>query len=193
MAEGLLRAALKDRADVSVASAGVSALDGQSPSRSAVEACRALGIDITRQRSQQLDEDLIEWATHILVMTRGHLETIRLYFPEAEDKIRLVSEFDAARTCGIDVPDPIGLGLDAYISCRDALLKTIPGILKFIDESHPPMSSAATPAQPTPSSSSKRPLRLAIGADHAGLELKQAVATYLARRGEIVADLGTAS
>jgi glycine hydroxymethyltransferase len=193
MAEGLLRAALKNRGDVSVASAGVSALDGQAPSRSAVEACRALGIDITHQRSQQLDEDLVEWATHILVMTRGHLETIRLYFPEAEGKIRLVSEFDTARNGMIDVPDPIGLGLDAYMSCRDALLKTIPGILKFIDESHPSMSQAPTPTEPSSSSTTKRPLRLAIGADHAGLELKQVVAAYLARRGEIVADLGTAS
>src|SRR5262245_25425188 len=121
MAEGLLRAALKERPDVKVASAGVSALDGQAPSRAAVDACRAYGVDIARQRSQQLDEDLIDWATHILVMTRGHLETIRLYFPNADEKIRLVSEFDKDRSIGIDVPDPIGLGLDAYVSCRDAL------------------------------------------------------------------------
>jgi RpiB/LacA/LacB family sugar-phosphate isomerase len=193
MAEGLLRAALKGREDVKVASAGVSALDGQSPSRSAVEACRALGIDISHQRSQQLDEDLIQWATQILVMTRGHFETIRLYFPEAENKIRLVSEFDAEWSGDVDVLDPIGLGLDAYMMCRDALLKTIPGILRSIDESNASMSPAPTPAESSSSSSSQRPLRLAIGADHAGLELKQAVAAYLARRGEIVTDLGTAS
>ncbi|HET6407763.1 MAG TPA: ribose 5-phosphate isomerase B, partial [Chthoniobacteraceae bacterium] len=177
---------------VAVASAGVSALDGQAPSRSAIEACRALAVDITRQRSQQLDEDLVQWATHILVMTRGHLETIRLYFPHAENKIRLVCEFDADKRGVRDVPDPIGLGLDAYISCRDALLNTIPGILKFIDEK-PSMSSAPAPAQPTSSSAPVRPLRLAIGADHAGLDLKQAVAAYLGRRGEVVADFGTAS
>jgi glycine hydroxymethyltransferase len=193
MAEGLLRAALKNRSDIGVASAGVNALDGQSPSRSAVEACRALGVDIARQRSQQLDEYLIEWATHILVMTRGHLETIRLYYPEAEDKMRLVGEFDTASGGIRDVPDPIGLGPDAYIECRDSLLKSIPGILKFIDDSLPSMTPAPAPAQPSSESSSTRPLRLAIGADHAGLELKQAVAAYLARRGEIVADLGTAS
>jgi RpiB/LacA/LacB family sugar-phosphate isomerase len=193
MAEGLLRAALKGRKDIEVASAGVSALDGQSPSRLAVDACSALGVDISRQRSQQLDEDLIEWATHILVMTYGHMETIRLYYPEAEDKIRLVTEFDTGNGGGRDVPDPIGLGLDAYLTCRDALLKTIPGILKFIDESHPSMTPAATPSESSSATSSKRPLRLAIGADHAGLELKQVVVAYLARRGEIVADLGTAS
>jgi RpiB/LacA/LacB family sugar-phosphate isomerase len=192
MAEGLFRAALKGRSDVEVGSAGVSALDGQSPSRSAVEACRGLGVDITRQRSRQLDEDLIEWASHIFVMTRGHLETIRLYFPEAEDKLRLIGEFDPSG--GIrDVPDPIGLGLDAYIKCRDALLKTLPGILKFVDEPLPSMTPAPAPAQPTANSTPARPLRLAIGADHAGLELKQAVAAHLARRGEIVSDLGTAS
>ena len=111
MAEGLLRAALRGRTDVAVASAGVSAIDGQLPSRSAIEACRALGIDITAQRSQQLDEDLVHWATHILVMTRGHMETIRLYFPEVEDKIRLVAEFDSAKRVPRDVPDPIGAGV----------------------------------------------------------------------------------
>ena len=92
MAEGLLREAVKGRGDVTVASAGVGTVHGQPPSTHSVEVLRPLGIDITRIRSQPLSEELVEKATHIFAMTRGHLETIQLVFPEAADKTFLVCE-----------------------------------------------------------------------------------------------------
>ena len=63
-----------------VSSAGVGAIHGQPPSSHAIEVLRPLGIDISRQRSQPLTDELVEQATHIFVMTRGHLETIQPRF-----------------------------------------------------------------------------------------------------------------
>src|SRR5215217_1343321 len=108
MAEGLFRHAAKGRTGIEVGSAGVSACEGQPPSPHAVEACRKIGIDISDQISAQLDEDAIAWATHIFCMTRGHYETIRLFFPEAEEKVRLLGEFLSSQGGSLDIPDPIG-------------------------------------------------------------------------------------
>jgi len=186
MAEGLFRAAVKDRTDIEVASAGVSAAEGHSPSEPGVQACRAIGVDISDIVSAQLDEDAVGWATHIFAMTRGHYETIRLFFPEAANKLWLVGDFMPNRKGPADVPDPIGMGIGAYIECRDALRSAVPNLLKFIDKDQP-----MQPAAPATPSTTSRPLRIALGADHAATELKAAVHTHLTKRGDAVTDLGT--
>ena len=79
-----------------VASAGVHASPGQTPSAFAVEALAEEGIDISRVRSQPLTDELVERADFIFTMTRGHLEAVEMFFPEAADKAFLVREFDPA-------------------------------------------------------------------------------------------------
>ena len=136
MAEGLFRHMVADRADLTVRSAGVGAVHGQPPSLFAVEVLRPLGIDISHQRSLPLTEDLVEEATLIFAMTRGHLDTIRMLFPEAAEKAFLVCEFDPdLAQFSPDIPDPIGLGIDAYFQCRDTLRKALPSVLAAIDGS----------------------------------------------------------
>jgi len=192
MAEGLFRAVIEGRSDIEVASAGVSTSDGLPPSEPGVEACAALNIDISDIVSAQLDEDAVAWATHIFAMTRGHLETIRLFFPEAEEKLFLMAKFVPDRKGPPDVSDPIGMGLGAYIECRDMLRSAMPHVLKFIDQDdHHMSSSSPSPTEPTAAASATRPLRIVLGADHAAIELKQTVHNFLSRRGDIVTDLGT--
>ena len=170
---------MEGRADFAVASAGVSAGAGMPPSWQSVEALRECGIDITPQRSQPLTDALVARATHIFVMTRGHFETLRQFFPEADGKTYLVGSFIPDQAGSADVPDPYGSSLSVYRECRDTLKKAIPGILRFIDP-----SAMNTPAP-------ARPLRIAIGSDHAGLELKVAVHSFLSKKGEVVTDVGT--
>jgi len=193
MAEGLFRAAIKDKPDIDVNSAGVATGYGQPPSPHAVEVLKPWGIDITGLRSQPLTDDLVEEATHIIVMTRGHKEAIEMYFPEASHKVYLFRQFDdTVRNGNLDVPDPIGLGIHAYFECRDTLKRGIPGILRFLDQSKSTMSSP----QPTPTTSSSTPsrtLRIALGADHGGFELKKAIHAHLTKKGYVVTDFGVNS
>ncbi len=205
MAEGIFRDATKERKDITVASAGVGATAGQAPSPHAVEVLRPWRIDISGIRSQPLTDELMEWATHVFVMTRGHLETIRLIFPETAEKAHLVCEFDdKLRGRSLDVPDPIGLGIHAYFESRDTLKNAVPSLLKFIDSQNPPAAASAPAAAshssmtPSPQSSAtketaNRPLRIAIGADHGGIELKQAIHQHLSRKGFVVSDFGAYS
>src|SRR5580692_8451343 len=130
MAEGLFRQMVKGRHDLQIGSAGVATGYGQAPSLHAVEVLRGWGIDISRYRSQPLTESLVEKATHIFAMTRGHLETITAFFPEAAEKTFLLCEFNEdGDPDSVDVPDPIGFGIDVYFRCRDKIKHALPSIL----------------------------------------------------------------
>ncbi len=144
MAEALFRQLVADRDDIEVQSAGVSAGRGQPASLDSVRALKALGIDLSRFRSQPVTEELVEQATHIFVMTRDHRRLLELFFPEASGKTYLVREFDNGSP---DVPDPIGLGREVYERCRDVLRRSLPDLLNFIDQDTSSMShDSSTPS-----------------------------------------------
>ncbi len=182
MAEGLFRKLVEKHPHITVSSAGVSAAQGQPPSPQAIAAMRALGLDITRQRSQPLTGAVISRATDIYAMTRTHLDLILTFFPEAADKARLLGDF-FPDTPGRDLPDPFGQSVEVYIRCRNRISTTLPGILKAIQPiTTQPMSST--------SSSATRPLRIALGADHGGVDLKKLVHNHLSAKGDVVTDFG---
>ncbi len=188
MAEGLFRDMVKGRDDMVVRSAGIGAVHGQTPSAHAVDVLRKSGIDISTIRSQPLSEALVGQATFIFAMTRIHLDTIHMAFPEAADKSFLVTEFndELARTSP-DVPDPIGQGMEAYSKCCDTLKKALPDILSFVEKHD------AKPSMIPPIATASKPLRIALGADHGGIDLKNQVQDYLSKKGHIVSDFGSFS
>lgn len=182
MAEGLFQKMVRGRGDIEVASAGVGAAKGQSPSLYAVEALRRVGIDITHLRSQPLTDELIEESTMIFVMTRSHLDAIHTFFPSASEKSFLLREFDDRLfAASPDIPDPIGMSQEAYIQCRERIREALPSILHFTQENPPVMSNPSTP------------FRIAIGADHGGFELKQKIQSHLTGQGHSLSDFGTFS
>ena len=188
MAEGLFRHLVRLRGDITIDSAGVAAMSGQTPSVNAVEALKEKGLDISHYRSQPISDDLIEKATHIFAMTQGHLETVAMLFPEAVEKTFLLTDFDA-NDPGRDIADPIGMGLASYRECRDEIRETLPTILQVIDlpnnMSSPTISSTA--------SAKTRPLSISLGADHGGFELKQKIQRHLNQAGHILHDRGANS
>jgi glycine hydroxymethyltransferase len=137
MAEGLMRDLLRERNDITVISAGVSASKGAPASQPAVAALSELGIDIRRFRSQPVTEKLLDQCTHVFTMTRDHKRIIDLLFPEYGEKIRLLGEFSRG---GGDVPDPIGQGLPTYKRCRDVIKSALVQIRDFVDRSSINMS-----------------------------------------------------
>lgn len=132
MAEVLFRNLVKGRTDITVQSAGVSAGRGQQASLDSVRALSDLGLDLRSFRSQPLSEELIEKATHIFVMTRDHRRLLEMFYPAAMEKTYLVREFDNGSP---DVPDPIGLGRETYLRCRDTIRKALPSLLNFVEKS----------------------------------------------------------
>jgi glycine hydroxymethyltransferase len=170
MAEGLFRHATEGRNDYRVASAGVGAADGQPPSLHAVRALRELGIDIADVRSQLLTPELVDAADYVFGMTHSHVETIMTLFPQAAEKTFLLREFDETLDeFEKDISDPIGCSYETYAYCRDQIEQGIFAMLNFIEQSAP---SASGP-------SSKLKTQVAMGADHAGFELKAYLGDFL--------------
>jgi glycine hydroxymethyltransferase len=181
MAEGIFRRAVAARGGYRVVSAGLGASDGQPPSAYAVQAVRELGIDISTQRSRMLTPDLVEQADYILGMTHNHVDTVLLLYPQAAEKTFLLREFDdTLDTFEKDISDPIGGSYDVYVACRDQIEQGIMSLLRFINHTEPAGGGART---------SKA--AVALGADHGGFTLKEAIKQHLQQRGVNVADLGS--
>ena len=109
-------------------------MDGQSPSAHSVEVLRQEGIDISGVQSNSLQEEIVAAATHIFVMTEGHSRAIEMLFPHAVNKLYLVCEFAPDASASGEVPDPIGLGISAYVETRETFKKALPNVLAFIEQ-----------------------------------------------------------
>lgn len=96
-------------------SAGTSAFDGDGSTPEGDQALRHLGVQPQPHRSRTLTREMIESAEVIYAMTKGHRASILKLVPGAEGKVELLSP------AGKDIPDPIGSGLEVYISTAEAI------------------------------------------------------------------------
>lgn len=137
MAEGLLKAAVKGGCnveDVSVSSAGVSAMSGQAMSAETREILEAKGATVSGFRSQQVDDRLLKAADLVIAMTSSHAQMVRMYFSEASDKLSLLTDFidPEEGLSGADIPDPIGMGRAAYEEVAEVMALAMPGIISVL-------------------------------------------------------------
>ena len=184
MAEGLFRYATQGRTDCRAISAGVGAMEGQPPSPHAVRALKDLGIDISHQRSRMLTVDLVEQADYIFGMTHSHVDSVNLLFPQAAEKTFLLREFDETLDeFEKDISDPIGGSFETYAYCRDQIEQGIFSMLGFIEQTS---TGAGFPTSNVRS-------RVALGCDHAGFQLKEALKEYLQSADISFSDLGASS
>jgi protein-tyrosine-phosphatase len=95
------------------------------------------GIDISHQLSQMLTPEMVEEFTHIFGMGEGHVETIRSYFPEAQEKTFVLREFIVGNGAELSVPDPIGGDLEEYLITRDLIKEAMPSIFRFVQTGDP--------------------------------------------------------
>jgi glycine hydroxymethyltransferase len=182
MAEALFRHAIKGRGGFRVVSAGIGALDGQPPTPHSVRAMRELGVDISGQRSRKLTTELVRSADIILGMTHGHVDTVALLYPSVAEKTFLLREFDETlEPYEKDISDPIGSPFDIYVECRDQIEQGIASLLKFMEQNN--FLTGTTAEQPTV-------VNFALGADHGGFEMKEALKQHLLQRGLTVLDFG---
>ncbi len=182
MAEGLFRRAVQGRDEYRILSAGLGAVEGQPPSDFAVKAMAELGIDISSFRSRPLTVELIKQADYIFGMTHGHVEGVIAMHPPAAEKTFLLREFDETlESFEKDIPDPIGGSYQVYAACRDQIEQGIASALKFLEQAAG--QTLAHRHVPTK-------LTVALGADHGGFDLKEALRKYLEDRAVSVTDFG---
>ncbi len=181
MAEGLFRKAVEGRGDYRVMSAGLGATEGQPPTGYAVQAVKELGIDISGQRSRMLSAELVDEADFIFGMTHSHIDTVMLLYPQAAEKTFLLREFD--ETLDLfekDISDPIGGSYEVYLNCRDQIEQGMVSVVRFLEQ-----------GQGRPGAAAK--VTVALGCDHAGYDLKEALKQHLEKAAVSYLDLGAKS
>jgi RpiB/LacA/LacB family sugar-phosphate isomerase len=181
MAEYLFRHRTRETRGCTASSAGVFASENLPASAQGVTALAEWDIDSSGHRSRFLSPELVSQADLILVMTRGHKEQILYQYPEAENKVRLLLAY-SSELPDADVPDPIGQSLNTYRHIRNMLDGAVAElILNLIEE-----------GRILPKSEERKyPMKMALAADHGGVELKNALKHVLKEKGIEVQDFGT--
>ncbi len=135
MAEGLFRKAIVGRTDFAVSSAGVAASKGGSASPETLAILKKRGASLDGFKSRPVSEAILNEASHVFAMTESHLTVLENRFPQHSDKFFLVREFSGIsdKRQGIDVPDPIGMGLPAYEEVAKVLDAAVPSIIAYVD------------------------------------------------------------
>jgi len=110
MAEGLLKKALKDknRADVEVMSAGISAFGGQPATGETLNLLFKAGADMSAHRSQKINKTMLYSSDLILVMENIHEEHILNMAPAVRNRLYLLKEFAKIPEIDLNILDPIG-------------------------------------------------------------------------------------
>lgn len=107
---------------VDVASAGISAVDGEQASGHAQSVAKSAGSDLSAHRSTRLDTGLVASADLILTMTVAHRRSIVEQWPAEADRVMTLGE---AAGLDLDVEDPWGGPVEAYERTQQQLGKLI--------------------------------------------------------------------
>jgi protein-tyrosine-phosphatase len=139
MAERLLAHALEAESPplscASVVSAGVAASNGEPPSGNSVKALKAVGLDLSDHRSQELTDELLAKSSVVFCMTSQHREAIRTFYDPGQAPILLFREPYSDTDC--EIPDPFGQDLAAYTEARDSMVEAIPAIIDWLRKNLP--------------------------------------------------------
>ncbi|ACL70542.1 ribose 5-phosphate isomerase B [Halothermothrix orenii] len=194
MARFLLEKMLSQNKDLNkkweIDSAGIAAFPGGKASDNAVRVLGEEGIDLTGHLSKQVDGDLIKDVDIILTMTINHKDMLLDNFPEAKGKVYTLKEF-AGQAENPDVSDPFGQSLEIYRQTRDEIKKYLQKIMGKLN-----YYNSEEGIEGMVENNIKRgdiDMKIAIGSDHAGYEMKQEIIKLLDELGYDVSDMGTDS
>ena len=113
MAAALFKKMAQDEGlSVQVQSCGIATFLGMGASREAIEVLRHVDIDLLGHKSKPLNEELVNWSDLILVMERRHKNRVLEDWPEAKNKVFLLTEF--AKLEEKDIIDPVGKPPEVY-------------------------------------------------------------------------------
>lgn len=182
MAEALFRRAVCARQDYQIASAGVETVHGQSPHEMSIRAMDEIGVDISELRSSVLSARMVDEADYIFGMTRSHIDRVVKEFPQAQEKVFLLREFDDSLAQEEkDIVDPVGGSMDVHIHCRDQIEQAIEFLIGYLER-----WDVITTASDAPGMVES----VALGSDHAGFELKELLKEHLQKMSVRTKDFG---
>jgi len=108
LAERLLREEMDSLGieDVFISSAGLRAFPGSSADPRMVEHLAGMGFSVPAHEARAMGKEDAEWADFILVMEKGHAQTVRNLWPGAEAKVQLLGRCIPGSGEGDEIIDP---------------------------------------------------------------------------------------
>ncbi|NLM97944.1 MAG: RpiB/LacA/LacB family sugar-phosphate isomerase, partial [Halanaerobiaceae bacterium] len=171
-------------------SAGISTLPGLSASEHVITVLGEEGLDPLGHRSRQLDDKLIQEADLVLTMTEKHKEIIIGLYPEFAEKVFTLKEFtkEGDDDRDRDIPDPFGQSEEIYRKTKEELKNEVKLVLKKLKQF---VFQAGKFNKRENNYYRGDMVKIAIGSDHAGYEMKKEIIKYLKDAGYEYKDMGT--
>jgi protein-tyrosine phosphatase len=135
LAQGILSdIATKEAINIEVESAGTAAYHvGEAPDHRSIAIAKKYGIDISKQRSQQIKPSDLETFDFVFAMDETNLKDLyklanKHSFPK--EHIRLIRSYDPERTYDQNVPDPYYGGEDGFAEVFEMLSRSCNNFVK---------------------------------------------------------------
>lgn len=110
--------------------------EGEPPHRGSIAVARKYGISIERQRSRPVHPKDGEVFDYIIAMDTANRESLLSEFRFPEKKIHMMRDFSLseATTKGQSVPDPWGMGENAFEEVYSILFDAVAGFLAHLQQ-----------------------------------------------------------
>ena len=128
----------KSYGSMTFVSAGIQAPESSGPPENAVLSAERFGVRLGDHKARQLDAAFINSADMVLVMEPWHLKTLIKNFPDAREKIFLLSLFDKDDAKEKDVfiryniADPYGRPPEQFDLCYRRIEKCLMGLFSSV-------------------------------------------------------------
>ena len=133
MAEAIFNALASDLGTPHhAASAGVSALVGDSMAPYTAEVLEEVGVYPPEHRARQANAPMLEAADLVLAMTPRHVTALHKISEASTGKIHTLPDYAHATTNSTGIADPYGLSISAYRSAAREIFECVDRVVRRI-------------------------------------------------------------
>jgi protein-tyrosine-phosphatase len=134
LAEMLLKYEIKRHRleNIAVSSAGLYAYQGMPADPKIIDYLSMTGVPWENHRARTVTKEDVELADLILVMEKAHLEALTSQWPQAKDKMELLSKYIAPDQTEDDIIDPYGGSLYHYRVTQAQITMAIRSLVREI-------------------------------------------------------------
>jgi len=118
--------------NVAVTSVGVAAYPDTPGDPEMVVFLKKMGIYADGHKARMITKKDVDWADIVLVMEKGHKETIEKKWPEEKEKIHLLGRYISSGQIVDDILDPFGKSLYHYRAAQSQITLAVRSLLKQI-------------------------------------------------------------
>ncbi len=123
---------LKENKDIHASSAGVATVDGLGAHKNAIEAMRALGLDISEHKTRFLPNLKLNNYDLFVCMSYDHATLVKSLGVPENMVVVLEKPSEDKYDLGVGIADPFGSDINGYKKCAQDLREAISELIKTL-------------------------------------------------------------